>query len=109
MTDSFSEDQVIARVTRLTRTQLTAFIRAEFVRPHQNASGYLFRRIDIARLELLCDLSDDLDLDETALGVVISLLDQLHAARQERIALAQALEALPDGLRDQIIAAVMPD
>jgi chaperone modulatory protein CbpM len=40
--------------------------------------------------------------------VVISLLDQLHAARQERAALARALAALPGDLHDQIIAAMMP-
>jgi chaperone modulatory protein CbpM len=108
MTDSFSEDQVIATITRLTRPQLTGFIKAEFVRPYQNAAGYQFHRVDIARIELLCDLSHDLDLDETALGVVISLLDQLHAARQERATLARALAALPSDLHDQIIAAMMP-
>ena len=108
MTDSFSEDQVIARITRLTHPQLTGFIKAEFIRPHQTAAGYRFQRIDIARIELLCDLSHDLDLDETALGVVITLLDQLHAARQERSALSRALAELPEDLREQIIAAMMP-
>jgi chaperone modulatory protein CbpM len=43
----------------------------------------------IARLELLCDLSQDLDLDETGLGIVISLIDQLHAARQDLATLAR--------------------
>ncbi|SEN86062.1 chaperone modulatory protein CbpM [Pseudorhodobacter antarcticus] len=108
MTNSFSEDQVIATITRLTRPQLTGFIQAEFIRPHQTAAGYTFQRIDIARIELLCDLSHDLDLDETALGVVISLLDQLHSARQERAALTRALAALPPDLHAQIIAAMMP-
>ena len=103
MTDSFSEDDVVATITRLTHCQLVDFIKAEFVLPEQGESGYVFRRIDIARLELLCDLSHDLDLDETALGVVISLLDQLHAARQERAALARAIQSLPPELSERIL------
>ena len=104
MTDSFSEDEVIATITRLTRHQLVGYIKAEFVRPVQRDGAYLFGRIDIARLELLCDLSDDLELNEGALAVVISLLDQLHAARQERVRLAKAMDDLPDDLRARILA-----
>ncbi len=106
MSDRFSEDDVIATVTRLTRPQLVSFIEAEFVKPDRDEGGYQFRRIDIARLELLCDLTSDLDLNETALAVVISLLDQLHAARHERMAMAQTLNALPDDLRSVILAAM---
>lgn len=106
MTDNFTEDQVIATITRLTRHQLVRFIEADFVKPERYDHGYQFRRVDIARLELLCDLSHDLDLDETALAVVISLIDQLHAVRQERATLARALNALPDDLRARILAAI---
>lgn len=108
MTENFSEDEVIAQITRLSRVRLVRFIEAEFVKPDRRGSTYQFRRIDIARLELLCDLSDDLDLNETALGVVMSLLDQLHTARHENTVLARSLSALPDDLRSQIIAAISP-
>lgn len=108
MTDIFTEDQVVATITRLTRHQLVAFIAAEFVKPDRCDGRYQFRRIDIARLELLCDLFHDLDLDETAVAIVISLIDQLNAARQERTALVRALDSLPDDLRAQIIAALPP-
>lgn len=106
MTDSFSEDQVIATVTRLTRIQLASFVAADFVRPERVSTGYLFRPVDIARIELLCDLTHDLDLDETALGVVVTLLDQLHAARRERAALVNALSALPEDLHARILLAL---
>lgn len=105
MTDSFTEDDVVAAITRLTRPQLVGFIRAEFIRPAHSDAGYLFCRVDMARIELLCDLAHDLDLDETALGVVISLIDQLHAARQHRAALTRALGTLPAEVQAQILAA----
>jgi chaperone modulatory protein CbpM len=106
MSDYFSEEDVIARITRLDRVMLVSFIEAEFVRPERRGTGFVFQHIDIARLELLCDLSQDLELDETALGVVVSLLDQLHAARQERAALLRAIAAIPEELQAQIMAAL---
>ena len=102
MTQLFSEDDVVVTVTRLTRSQLTQFIEDAFVKPERGPSGYLFRPIDIARPELLCDLSQDLDLDQTALGIVVSLLDQLHAARQDLAAMALAIERLPADVRARL-------
>lgn len=104
MTDRYSEDDVVATVTRLTRSQLVSFIECNFVRPEREADAYVFRRIDLARLELLCDLSQDLDLDETGLGIVISLIDQLHTARQDLATLAGMIDALPTELQTGIMA-----
>jgi chaperone modulatory protein CbpM len=106
MTDRFSEDDVMTTVTRLTRSQLVRFVEAEFVRPQRGAGGYVYRRIDVARLELLCDLSEDLDLDETVLGIVISLIDQLHGARQDLAAVARAIDDLPAELQASIVTAL---
>ena len=103
MTDGFSEDEVVATVTRLTRRELVRFVEGDFVRPDRAAHGYVFRGIDIARLELLCDLSQDLEMDETGLGIVISLVDQLHAARQDIATMARAIDALPAELKAQLL------
>jgi chaperone modulatory protein CbpM len=104
MTERYTEDEIVATVTRLTRRQLVQFIEGDLVRPERSGRGYVFRRVDVARLELLCDLSQDLDLDETALGIVISLIDQLHATRQELAAMARAIDAVPADLRGQVLA-----
>ncbi len=85
---------------------MVGFIDGDLVKPQRAPDGYVFRRVDIARLELLCDLSQDLDLNETALGIVVSLLDQLHAARQDLADLAQAIDTLPEDLRTRIEAAL---
>ena len=106
MTDRFSEDDVVTTVTRLTRTQLVRFIDGEFVKPQRAGQGYVFRQIDIARLELLCDLSLDLELDDTGLEIVISLIDQLHAARQDLAVMAQAVDTLPTEVRANMFASL---
>lgn len=106
MTDMISEEDVIVTVTRLTRTQLVRFIEYDLIKPERETGKNVFRPVDIARLELLCDLSLDLDLDETVLGIVISLIDQLHAARQDLAAVAQVIDTLPVDLRNQIDTAL---
>ena len=106
MTDRYSEDEVITTVTRLTRRQLVSFVESELVRPERGDAGYIFRRVDIARLELLCDLSHDLELDNTALEIVISLIDQLHAARQDLTAIARAIDKLPPELHSRVMMAM---
>ncbi|WP_372840717.1 chaperone modulator CbpM [Phaeovulum sp.] len=106
MTDRLTEDDVIAAIPGLTRARLIGFIEAEVVIPIRAETGPVFRQIDLARMELLCDLLDDLDLDESALAVVMSLIDQLHTARQDLRALARALQSEPPEVRARIGAAL---
>ena len=110
MTDRFSEEEVVDAIPGLTPTRLTAFIEAEVILPLRTdtqAKGHVFRQVDIARMHLLCELLDDLDLDEAALGVVISLIDQLHATRRDLIAIARALDAEPPDVRARIGGALL--
>jgi chaperone modulatory protein CbpM len=52
----------------------------------------VFRRVVIARLMLICELSSTFDLGDEALGAMLTPLDQLHAARRDPRAIAAALE-----------------
>jgi chaperone modulatory protein CbpM len=106
MTDRFSEDDIVTNITRLTRGQLVRFVEIELVKPEIEDGGYVFRKIDVARLELLCDLTHDLDLDEGALSIVLSLIDQLHTARQDLATVAGVIAGLPSDLQARIIAKI---
>jgi len=106
MTERYSEDEAIATIPRLTRTRLVAFIEAEVVMPARSGGGYVFGQIDLARLELLCDLCEDFDLEGEALRMVISLIDQLHANRRDLRALASAIAGEPPEVRARIAAAL---
>lgn len=111
MTDHLTEDDILAAIPGLTRTRLVTFIEAEIVVPlcraEAGASPHLFRRVDFARVQLLCDLLDDLDLDEAALGVVITLIDQLHATRHDLLAITRAVEAESPDVRARIGSAIL--
>lgn len=86
-----SEDEVVTAVPRLTHAQLISFVETRIVMPMESETGPVYRRRDLVRIELLCDLSEQFDLKDDALGVVISLVDQLHGVRAELKALVEAI------------------
>jgi chaperone modulatory protein CbpM len=97
---------VIAQVSGLTRADLERWIAHEWVRPERNAdpsSGtetYVFREIDVARVRLIRELRDEMQVNEEALPVVLSLLDQLYDHRRRLRELGDALAATaPEDLR----------
>lgn len=106
MSDLYSEEEAVARVTRLTYRQLGTFVEAQIVMPTYSEGGRAYRQMDLARLELLCELSEQFDLDEEALGVVMLLVDQLHGVRAELRALVDAVAQEPPEVRDRIGAAL---
>lgn len=102
MTDFFTLDQTIKAVPGLSQSRLVTFLEADLVITTSSANGPVLRPIDLARLALLCDLADHLDLEVDGLGVVIGLIDQLHTARLHLRAMAQAIEAEPKELRSRL-------
>ena len=98
----YTEEQAVLAVERLTATRLRAWVRSDCVRPTATPEGAAFTEADLARLELLCELSDDFGLDEDALGVVLSLIDQLHGVRRELRALALALAEEPPEVQERV-------
>ena len=83
MSERYTEEQAVAAVARLTRSRLTTFVEAEIVTPLHTETGLAYRQVDLVRMELLCELSDQFEIEEDALGVVISLIDQLHTTRAD--------------------------
>jgi chaperone modulatory protein CbpM len=102
MTDLLSVTDVLRAVPRLTSGKLLAFVEARILVPREIDGGLRFGPADLARVELLCDLSADFDLDDEALGLMMSLLDQLYAARRELRAICEVLAEEPHDLRTRI-------
>ena len=91
MTDRFSTHDALAAVPDLTAEQLERYIRAGVIQPVQSQQGPVFREIDIARLSLIVDLSEGYSLDDEALSLIMSLLDQLHGLRGDMRAILDAV------------------
>jgi chaperone modulatory protein CbpM len=96
------ENDLIAQFAVLEHHVLITWIEEGVVAPHRDAEGYLFDRIDEARVALACDLHYRMGLDHASLPVILSLIDQLHDARHHLRALTRAVAEQPETVRDEI-------
>lgn len=74
---------VVQRVGGVDERTLELWVAQDWVRPRRQAGILVFEEIDVARVRLIVELRDELEVGEPALPVVLSLLDQLHAAQAE--------------------------
>lgn len=87
---------------RLSRIELTGWIENRWVRPAREEGGYVFDDADVARVRLICELRRDLEIDEEAIPVVLSLLDQVYALRRAVGRLNDAINAASETARAEV-------
>jgi len=75
-------DILCARFGTLRSEELRRWIDEGYVRPPATEGEPVFEEIDIERVRLILELRDDLAVNEDALPVVLSLLDQVYALRR---------------------------
>jgi chaperone modulatory protein CbpM len=101
-------DRLLQHVAGVSAGELRRWVEQDWVRPDgaEDASpdSWWFHDIDVARLRLIVELRDDMGVDETALPVVLSLLDQLYETRRQMLRLRDAMEsAMPEDIRLRLI------
>ena len=96
-------DVLVAQVSGLSRDDLERWISNEWVRPDRQAGGYVFREIDVARVRLIREMRDEMEVNEAALPVVLSLLDQLYDLRRHMRDFHEAFtRAAPEDVRRKV-------
>ena len=96
-------EEMMAR-SHLERTQLVAWIEEGWVAPANENGSFLFDEADAARVNFICEMVRDLMIGEEAVPVVLSLVDQLNAARATLKQVLIAIEEVPDPARARLIA-----
>jgi chaperone modulatory protein CbpM len=87
----------------LRRQDLERWIANDWVRPDRQGESFLFREIDVARIQLIRELRDEMEVNEEALPVVLSLLDQVYDLRRRMRQLGEALsETAPEDVRERV-------
>ena len=104
-----SLEVVVAQVPALRRGDLERWIAQEWVRPDGAAGQYGFRAVDVARVRLICELRYDMQVNEEALPVVLSLLDQLYDLRRRVRELGGAVgRTVPEAMRRDLARDLSP-
>jgi chaperone modulatory protein CbpM len=75
---------------RLDQATLSIWIEEEWLIPGRTAHELAFSEMDLARANLIHDLKDKMGVNDEGLGVILHLLDQMHALRR---ALADTLKS----------------
>ncbi|AUX78587.1 chaperone modulator CbpM [Sinorhizobium fredii] len=97
-----TEGQVLELFRTLTARQLRQWVRRGWIVPSQVATAPLFDDVDIARIRLVCELRDDMNVNDDAVPIILALLDQLYGLRRELRTLADALRHQPDEVRQEV-------
>ncbi len=93
-------DVLVNQLSGLRRQDVERWIACEWVRPDGASGHYVFHEIDVARVRLIQQLRDEMEIDEAALPVLLSLLDQLYDLRRRLREIGEALgQTAPDEVR----------
>ena len=98
-----SENEVINKLQGVSRTRLRVWVKRGWVSPSKTGAEYYFRDIDVARLDLIRQLQIDMAINNEAVPIVLSLIDQIHGLRYELKTLAQAVEAQHKDIQGAIL------
>ena len=92
----------VAGLVGVRRTELTAWIEQRWILPVEEDGQWRFADVDVARIRLIVELRQELDIGADALPVVLSLLDQVHALRRSLRDVCDAVATLPEEHRDAV-------
>jgi chaperone modulatory protein CbpM len=93
-----------AQLAPLSPRDVMRWIEDELVRPDGTPGNWLFRPIDVERVRLIIELRQTMAVNDEALPVVLSLLDQLYDMRRHIRRLHAAVQAtLQPGERDAFL------
>ena len=93
-------DDVLSKIERLTNKQtLEDYIARGWVRPVRDETDYIFDEMDIARIQLVCELHIEMKFEIDAVDLILSLIDQLYESRAQFEQLAKTLQNKPSEFR----------
>lgn len=99
-------DELLRQNRRLTVFHVERWVARGLLRPVGPAEEWRFEQIDVARAQLLAELTDDIGLDDDTMESVLGLLDQVHTLRSQLGLLAKAIAEQPPATREAIAAAL---
>jgi chaperone modulatory protein CbpM len=98
-------DAVIALFGDLRALEITSWIERGWIEPDRAGEDWEFHEIDVARIRLIRDLRQGMDVGEEAIPIILSLLDQVYELRGQLRSLLSAVERQPEAVRAAIVAA----
>lgn len=102
-----TEDEVLAKVQGLSERRLRICVQESWVAPAVGTEGHLFDDLDIARLQLIAELNEIMNVNDEAVPIILSLIDQLNATRRHLYDLDHAITAQDSNVQEKIVACIV--
>jgi len=97
------EQTVLSRITGISVVQLRVWVSQEWVRPARSGATMVYNEADIARIQLLHLLGNQLGVGNEAIPIILSLIDQVHDLRGQMQIISRVVESQPDDVRAEIL------
>jgi chaperone modulatory protein CbpM len=91
-------EELVGRVEGLERRELVRWVENRWVLPERQQGTWIFHEVDVARVELIVEIRKEFAIDDDALALVLSLLDQVYDLRRQLGRLCDALAAQPSDI-----------
>lgn len=99
-------EELVRVHARLTTVHVERWVARGLLRPTAEGEQWIFEPVDVARAQLLADLTGDLGFDDEAAETVVDLLDQVHTLRRQLHQLGLAIGQQPTQTREAIAVAL---
>jgi chaperone modulatory protein CbpM len=101
-------DELLRQMRGLDRGDLIRWVENRWVLPERQDQTWLFHEVDVARVELILEIRQEFAIDEEALPLVLSLLDQIYELRRQLRRMCDALAAQPSEVQAAVRRALPP-
>ena len=98
----YAEADIIKLCANLTDTRLDRWVQEGWITPKSEEAQDVYNDLDVGRADLICYLLDELDIQDDAIPVILSLLDQVYSLRGELKSVGLAIRDQPKEVRTQI-------
>ena len=95
-------DELLIRCRGLDRGELARWVENRWVLPERHEERWVFREVDIARVELILEIRRDFAVDDEAMPLVLGLLDQVYSLRRHLRRLCDAVAAQPPEVQEAV-------
>lgn len=102
----YAKVDLVELCSSLTQRRLEQWIDHGWITPHTQTAEKAFTDLDRTRADLIGYLLDELEIQEDAMPVILSLLDQVYTLRSELRGLVTAVASQPPAIQYEITAAL---
>ena len=99
-------EELLQAHDRLTTIHVERWVARGLLRPSADGEDWVFEPVDVARVRLLAELTDQMGFDDDSVETVVDLLDQVHTLRRQLHQLGLAIGCQPTETRESIAVAL---